>query len=102
VRIAPEPYATDTASLTRTAAHITNTGLHRFHRDMRIAPSDADSVGNVWRLSALLRRLAEDGLDADQIHLGMIGLARRLVGIIVESGLFRVQAEEHSRYCFPP
>jgi tubulin polyglutamylase TTLL4 len=102
VRIAPEPYATDDAALRRAAAQVTNTGLHRFHRDMRIAPSDADSMGNVWRLSALLRRQAEDGLDAGQIHLGMIDLARRLVGIIVESGLFRAQAEEHSRYCFPP
>jgi hypothetical protein len=102
VRIAPEPYATDEAALRRSAAHVTNTALHRFHRDMVVTTAADDESGNVRSLTALLRHMAAHGLDAARIAAAMVDLARVLVGIVAESGLFRAQAEEHGRYCFPP
>jgi len=103
LRIAPEAYATDDASLPRMARHVTNTALHRTHPDLVISDDpQAEDVGNVRSLSALLRRLEREGIGAEASWRRLALLARRLLDILAEAGLFRDQAREHAAHCFPP
>jgi tetratricopeptide (TPR) repeat protein len=103
LRLAPEPYAIDDASLARPAIHVTNTALHQRHPALALSgDGDNEDDGNIRSLSALLRRLAAAGLDAAESWERLADLARRLLALIVESGLFRDQAASHGRHCFPP
>ena len=103
VRIAPEPYATDAAALGRSAAHVTNTARHRFHRDM--VPDDdptKEDRGNVWSFSALLADMARHGHEPARIRAQAETIAREIFALAREAGLFAAQAAEHARHCFPP
>ena len=102
-RLAPERYATDDAALTRPAIHVTNTALHLKHPDLRISKDpNEENVGNVWSMSAVYRQMAADGMDAQAVSLRIALLARYVVMIANDVGIFARQAAEHTRYSFPP
>ena len=103
VRLAPEPYATDDAALARPAAHITNTALHVGHPALHVADdANAEDVGHVRALSAVLRRLHPQPEARAQAWEDLRTLARRFVACVAESGVFAAQAREHPRWSFPP
>ena len=103
VRLAPEPYATDDASLLRPAIHVTNTALHLGHPDLRIGTDpNVEDFGNVWSLSAAVARMAAEGLDGDAVWSRLSRFVGRFLSVVAASGVFAHQAAEHTRYCFPP
>jgi tetratricopeptide (TPR) repeat protein len=102
-RIAPARYATDDAALADPAAHITNTALHRHHPDLVVSQDPSqENVGNVWSLTAVLARLASEGLDATQVWGRIVQLVRGMLAVAGGAGIFERQTREHTRYCFPP
>ncbi len=102
-RIAPERYATDNMALQRPAIHVTNTALHLNHPELRISKdANEENVGNIWTMSAVYRQMAADGMDAQAVWSRVALLARNVVVIANDAGIFARQAAEHTRYCFPP
>jgi tetratricopeptide (TPR) repeat protein len=102
-RLAPERYATDDAALARPAIHVTNTALHLNHPDLRVSKdANEENVGNIWSMSAVYRQMAADGMDAQAISSRIAQLARYVVIIANDAGIFARQAAEHTRYSFPP
>jgi hypothetical protein len=102
-RIAPEPYATDDPALARPAVHVTNTALHRSHPNLVIGQNpEREDEGNIWSLSAVLRRLGDEGLDPSAVWTRIAQLARGVLAVAAGAGIFERQAREHTRYCFPP
>jgi len=102
-RLAPERYATDEAALERPAIHVTNTALHLQHPDLKVSQDpNEENVGNIWTMSAVYRRMAADGMDAQAVSSRIAALARYIVVIANDYGIFARQATEHARYAFPP
>ena len=103
VRIAPEAYGLSDESLSRPAAHVTNTALHVGHPALRVSTdANEENVGHVWSLSAALARMATEGFDREAMWSRLGDLVRRFVAVIGDCGVFAGQAGEHTRYCFPP
>jgi tetratricopeptide (TPR) repeat protein len=103
VRIAPEPYGLSDASLSRPAAHVTNTALHVGHPDLKVSNDpNEENVGHVWSLSAALARMATEGFDRETTWSRLGDLVRCFVRVIGDCDVFAGQAREHTRYCFPP
>jgi tetratricopeptide (TPR) repeat protein len=102
-RLAPERYATDDAALARPGMHVTNTALHLKHPDLKVSQdANEENVGNIWTMSAVYRRMAADGMDAQAVSSRIAVLARYMVTIANDFGIFARQAAEHTRYAFPP
>ncbi|HUA51981.1 MAG TPA: tetratricopeptide repeat protein [Candidatus Sulfotelmatobacter sp.] len=102
-RITPEPYATDDAALARPAVHVTNTALHRNHPALVISQDPArEDDGNVWSLTAAFSRMASEGLEPQGVWARVAQLARGVLAVAADAGIFERQLREHTRYCFPP
>jgi tetratricopeptide (TPR) repeat protein len=103
VRLAPELYRTDDEGLGRPAIHVTNTALHTGHPELVVSDDpQAEDVGNVRSLSAVLARIAAAGIGRHVVWGNIRSLAQRLVAVVTESGVVGGQAAEHSRYAFSP
>jgi tetratricopeptide (TPR) repeat protein len=103
VRIAPEPYDPRPDAPGGVSMHVTNTALHL--ADPRLVISqDAtqDDVGAVRSLSALLRRMAADGLDPAKVQGEIRDLAAWFVRMLAADGLFARQAAMGPPRGFPP
>ena len=102
-RLAPEPYATDDAALGRPAMHVTNTALHLKHPGLKISQdANEENVGNIWSMSAVYRRMTQDGIDGQAVAAKVAIVARYMVMIANDYGIFARQQREHTRYAFPP
>ena len=103
VRFAPEPYRPAPGWLDRTAIHITNTALHKGHPDLVLSDDPArDDYGNVWSLTALLRHIEAQGIDAETLWPRLESLVLAFARVVEHSGLFRRQAEQPGREAYPP
>ena len=102
VRLAPEPYATDDAALARPAAHITNTALHLGHPALHVADdANAEDVGHVRGLSAVLRRLHPQPAARAQAWEDLRTLARRFIACVAEFRCVRGAGARASALEFP-
>src|SRR5262249_61144102 len=89
VRLAPEPYDPRPDAPGGVSMHITNTALHL--EDPRLVISqDAgqDDVGAVRSLSAMLRRMAAEGLDPNAVFGEIKALVAWYVRLLAAEGLF--------------
>jgi hypothetical protein len=83
--------------------HITNTALHKGHPSLLVSDDpNRDDVGSIWSVSALLRRMQADGLDAQAVA-GRIGdLVAWFLRLLQREGLFARQAERAPARSFAP
>ena len=103
VRIAPEPYAPRPDAPGGASMHVTNTALHL--EDPRLVISqdpNADDVGAVRSLSALLQRLATEGYDPTVAFGEIKALVEWFVRLLAAEGLFARQAALGGRRSFGP
>ena len=103
VRIAPEPYDPRPDAPGGVSMHVTNTALHL--EDPRLVISqdaDQDDVGAVRSLSAVLRRMAADGLDPAKVQDEIKALVEWFVRMLAADGLFARQAAMGRGRGFPP
>jgi tetratricopeptide (TPR) repeat protein len=103
VRIAPEPYDPRPDAPGGVSMHVTNTALHL--EDPRLVISDdanQDDVGAVRSLSALLRRMAADGIDPAAVQGEIKALVEWFVRLLAADGLFARQAAFGPARSFPP
>lgn len=102
VRFAPQRYDPRPEHLADVAMHITNTALHHGNPALVIsADAGKDDVGNIWSLSALLRRMAAEGFDAKTVLDDIVALTAWFVGMLAADGLFARQAAAAPARSFP-
>jgi tetratricopeptide (TPR) repeat protein len=93
VRIAPEPYVLRPDAPGGPSMHVTNTALHLEDPRLVISQDPAqDDVGAVRSLSAILRRMAADGLDPTVVQGEIRDLVGWFVRLLAADGLFARQA----------
>lgn len=103
LRIAPEPYDRRPESFSRLGVHVTNTALHDGHPDLVIEKDPMrDEAGNIWSLSALLRRMRADGHDPEAVLARVARLVRGFLRVVRADGLFERQARGHPSRAFAP
>lgn len=101
VRIAPEPYAPKPDAPGGASMHVTNTALHLGDPRLVISQDpEADDVGAVRSLSALLRRLGADGHDPQVVSGEIKALMEWFVRLVAAEGLFARQAALGGRRSF--
>ncbi len=103
VRFAPEPYDPRPERLGEVAMHVTNTALHKGHPSLVISDDAArDDVGSIWSVSALLRRMQADGLDAEAVFGRIADLVAWFLRLLQREGLFARQAARAPARSFAP
>ncbi len=103
IRFAPERYDARPEQWANRAVHITNTALHRGHKALTISDDPSqENVGNIWSLTALLRRMTEDGLDGDATFGKITTLVEWFVRMLASEGLFAHQAQSGPARAFTP
>jgi hypothetical protein len=102
VRLAPEPYDPRPDAPGGVSMHVTNTALHLDHPQLVISQDAAeDDVGAVRSLSAMLRRMAADGLDPQAAFGEIKALVAWFVRLLAAEGLFARQAAMGAGRAFP-
>lgn len=103
VRFAVEPYRLEAGGLHEIERHVTNSVRFQDHPGMRLSrdPQKEDE-GNVWSLSALLKRLEEHAPQVGDPRPALLELARGVARLIDHAGLFATQREEGRRFAYPP
>jgi tetratricopeptide (TPR) repeat protein len=103
IRFAPERYDGRPEQWSNNAMHVTNTALHRGHKGLMISndPSQ-ENVGHIWSLSALLRRMTEEGLDGAATFGKITALVEWFVRMLASEGLFARQAQSGPARAFTP
>ena len=93
VRIAPEPYDPRPDAPGGISMHVTNTALHLADPRLVISQdASQDDVGAVRSLSAILRRMAADGIDPARVQGEIKALMEWFVRLLAADGLFARQA----------
>jgi tetratricopeptide (TPR) repeat protein len=103
IRFAPERYDARPDRLGNNAMHVTNTALHRGHPGLTISNDPLqENVGNIWSLTALLRRMTQDGLDGEATFGKITKLVEWFVRMLAAEGLFARQAKGSTTRAFTP
>lgn len=103
IRFAPERYDARPDQWGNNAMHVTNTALHRGHKALTISTDPSqENVGNIWSLTALLRRMTENGLDGDATLGKITKLVEWFVRMLASEGLFTRQAQSGPARAFMP
>jgi tetratricopeptide (TPR) repeat protein len=103
IRFAPERYDARPEQWANNAMHVTNTALHRGHKALTISDDPSqENVGHIWSLTALLRRMTEDGLDGDATFGKITTLVEWFVRMLANEGLFTRQAQSGPARAFTP
>lgn len=102
-RFAPERYDRRPEQWCNSAMHITNTALHRGHKDLTISDDPSqENAGAIWSLTALLRRMTEDGLDGEATFGKITTLVAWFLRMLAGEGLFAHQAQSGPARSFTP
>lgn len=102
VRIAPAPYDPRPDALGGPSMHVTNTALHLEDPRLMISQdASQEDVGAVRSLSAMLKRMAADGLDPAKVQGEIKALVEWFVRLLAADGLFARQAALGPARSFP-
>lgn len=103
VRFAPEPYDRTPEHLANNARHVTNTALHRHNPALVVSRDErAEDSGHIWSLTALLKRMSEDGIDGKLVFAKIEKLVAWFVRMVASEGLFERQAKSAPPRAFTP
>ncbi len=101
VRFAPAPYDVRPETLGDVSMHITNTALHADHPGLVISDDETrEDEGSIWSVSGLLRHMAAEGHDPDQVFGEISQLIAWFLRHLAKEGLFARQAARGPRRAF--